>query len=150
MKSKPTEQYHMPTSATHQVTPSEPFTFTCPGEWPRWIRRFERFGAAAGPTEKPEPVQVNTLACMGDEADDMLRSFTLSEDDQRNSMVKQRFEGHFVKKVIFERARFNRETRRSRAVDAFITCMRLCRTLRLRSSPGLDDYNTRWFGGLTS
>lgn len=47
---------------------------------------------------------------MGDEADDILRSFSLSaEDSKKCSVVQAKFEAHFVKwrKVIFERTKFN-------------------------------------------
>ena len=57
-------------------------------------------------------MQVNTLLySMGDEEDDIMRSFQLSEADQKKyKVVKERFDQHFVKKrnVIFERARFNK------------------------------------------
>ena len=48
-------------SATYQVVPPQPFDFSSPNEWIRWIRRFERFRAASGLEEKGEETQVNTL-----------------------------------------------------------------------------------------
>ncbi len=48
---------------------------------------------------------------MGDEADDILSSFELSEEDRKKyETVRDRFESYFVKKrnIIFERAKFNR------------------------------------------
>ena len=47
---------------------------------------------------------------MGDEADDILSSFGLTEEQKREyATVKDRFEKYFVKKrnSIFERAKFN-------------------------------------------
>jgi len=44
---------------------------------------------------------------MGDSADDILKSFQLSKDDlKKYDTVKQKFDGHFVKKrnIIYERA----------------------------------------------
>ena len=97
-------------SGTYQVQPPEPFSFSRPNEWPKWARRFERFRVASGLVSKGEEVQVNTLLyAMGDDTDDILRSFQLSAADQKKySEVKGRFDQHFVKKrnVIFERARF--------------------------------------------
>ena len=62
---------------------------------------------------------------MGDEADDIMRSFQLSEADQKKyKVVKERFDQHFVKKrnVIFERARFNkRKQEEGESVDSYIT-----------------------------
>ena len=113
-------------SGTYQVQPPEPFSFSRPNEWPKWARRFERFRVASGLGSQGEEVQVNTLLyAMGDDADDILRSFQLSTADQKKySEVKGRFDQHFVKKrnVIFERARFNRRKQEeSETVDAFIT-----------------------------
>ena len=115
-------------AATYQVSPPEPFNFANPEEWPKWLRRFERFRQASGLVEKSEEAQVNTLIyCMGDEADDILRSFKLSEEDSKKySTVKAKFEDHFVKRrnVIFERAKFNnRKQEPGEAVDTFITAL---------------------------
>ena len=64
---------------------------------------------------------------MGDEADDILQSFSLSEDEQKvYDTVKTRFERHFVKRrnIIFERAKFNsRKQEQGETVDAFITAL---------------------------
>ena len=113
-------------AASYQVSPPEQFTFSRPQEWSKWIRRFERFRSASGLNDKPEEVQVNTLIyTMGDEADDILCSFTLTEEDARvYATVKGKFESHFVKRrnVIFERAKFNmRKQEEKEPVDAFIT-----------------------------
>ena len=62
---------------------------------------------------------------MGGQADDILHSFGLSEEDQKNyTVVKDRFERHFVKRrnVIYERAKFNsRKQQEGEPVDMFIT-----------------------------
>ena len=56
--------------------------------------------------------QVHTLVYrMGDEADDLLSSFGLSDADKKKyDKALEKFEGHFVqrKNVIFERAKFNK------------------------------------------
>lgn len=115
-------------AATFQVSAPEPFTFSRPEEWPKWSRRFERFRIASGLTKKAETAQINTLIySMGDEADDILRSFALSEDDgKKYDTVKGRFDSHFVKRrnIIFERAKFNmRRQQDGEPVDAFITAL---------------------------
>ena len=83
------------------------FDFTSPENWPKWMRRFERFRAASGLSSKSEDQQVNILIyTMGDKADDILTSFGLSEDDRKKyDTVRDKFNQHFVKKrnVIFER-----------------------------------------------
>ena len=104
------DRAHM--AATFQVSIPEPFCFTRPEEWVKWIRRFERFRIASGLVSRDDEAQVNTLICaMGDEADYILRSFTLSEEDCKNyATVKAKFDSHIVQRrnVIFERAKFNR------------------------------------------
>ena len=115
-------------TATYQISQPEPFDFASPEEWPKWLRRFERFRQASGLTDKSEEAQVNTLIyCKGDRADDILRSFKLSaEDAKKYQVVKDEFEGHFVKRrnVISERAKFNsRKQEPGEPVDAFITAL---------------------------
>lgn len=112
-------------TASYQVLPPDPLNFTKPEEWPKWIRRFERFRIVSGLQEKSEEIQVNTLIySMGNEADDILRSFKLSEDHGKEyDVVKEKFEGFFVKRrnVIYERAKFNlRKQEEGETVVAFI------------------------------
>ncbi|KAL6490042.1 hypothetical protein MHYP_G00003870 [Metynnis hypsauchen] len=66
--------------AAVQITHPEPFDFSNTAEWPRWIRRFERFRLASGLSTKPEDYQVNSLLyAMGDEADDILAVLPLKD-----------------------------------------------------------------------
>ena len=64
---------------------------------------------------------------MGDEADDILRSFRLSEEDAKKyDVVKAKFDGHFVKRrnVIYERAKLNQRCQEpGESVDSFITAL---------------------------
>lgn len=70
--------------ATYQVTAPEPFNFSRPSEWTKWVRRFERFRVASGMDKNSEATQVNSLIySMGDQADDILRSFNLSEEEAK-------------------------------------------------------------------
>ena len=51
----------------YQIAPPAPMNFAKPEEWPKWIRRFERFRQASGLSGKPDADQVNTLIySMGD------------------------------------------------------------------------------------
>ena len=111
--------------ASFNVAPPEKFSFK-PEEWPKWIRRFERFRVASELNKKPENTQISTLIySMGDEANDILSSFTMSDDDrEKYDAVKAKFEGHFIIKrnVIFERAKFNlRVQKEGESADNFIT-----------------------------
>ena len=114
--------------ATYQVTAPEPFNFSRPSDWTKWIRRFERFREASGIDKNSEATQVNSLIySMGDQADDILRAFNLSEEDAKKySVVKNKFDGYFIKRrnIIFERAKFNmRKQEEGETVDSFITAL---------------------------
>ena len=115
-------------AASFQVAIPEPFCFSRPEEWEKWSRRFERFRIASGLTLREDEVQVSTLIyAMGDQADDILHSFALSEENRKSyQMVKSKFDDHFVKRrnVIFERAKFNRRIQEGgESVDTFITAL---------------------------
>lgn len=68
--------------------------------------------------------QIHTLVySMGDEADDILSSFQLSDTDSKYAAVVEKFQAYFVKRknVIFKRARFNqRKQEEGEHVDEFI------------------------------
>ena len=95
-----------------RITPLENFTFSRPEEWTKWIRRFERFRQASGLAEKEQTSQIHTLIyTMGDEAEDVLTSFRLTEEQGKSyTTVVEKFDGYFVKRrnLIFERVKFNR------------------------------------------
>ena len=76
--------------ASFQVQPPEKFSFK-PEEWPKWIWRFERFRLASGLSKEDEESQVNPLLIysMGDEADDILQSFSLPEANRKNQQLRQ-------------------------------------------------------------
>ena len=83
-----------------QISPLEYCNFTTPEEWPSWIKRFERYRQVSGLSEKGETSQVNILVyAMGYQAEDILTSFRLSEaDGKKYTIVKEKFEGHFIKR----------------------------------------------------
>ena len=115
-------------AATFQIAPPEPFSFSRPNEWTKWIRRFERYKSASGLEDKSEVPQVNTLIyTMGPQADDIFQSFDLSDGDKKKySAVKSKFDSHFIKRknVIYEHARFNkRKQEEGETVDEFITSL---------------------------
>ena len=114
--------------AAYQVSPPEQFDFSRPDDWPKWVRRFERFQCASGLTSKDETVQVHTLIySMGDAADDILKSFHLTEEELKTyATVKEKFDNHFIKKhnVIYERARFNQRCQEDgETFDDFVTAL---------------------------
>ena len=111
--------------ANFQVSLPDKFSFK-PDDWPKWIQRFERFRKAAGLDKQRGENQVNTLIyAMGDQADDILVSFELTPEQEKNyEEVKEKFENYFIVKrnIIFERAKFNsRKQQAGEPVDNFIT-----------------------------
>lgn len=52
-------------TATFNIQQPEPFNFTKPLDWTKWIQRFERFRLASNLSTNSEENQVNTLIVMG-------------------------------------------------------------------------------------
>ena len=83
---------------------------------------------ASGLYKEDDVRQVSTLLyCLGEEADDILTSTNITDDDRKKySEVMTKFDGHFKvrKNVIFERARFNRrEQEEGETVEHFIASL---------------------------
>ncbi len=49
--------------ATFSIQPAEPFNFSKPYEWEKWIRRFERFSQASNLHTSSQVNQINTVLC---------------------------------------------------------------------------------------
>ncbi|KAL7880825.1 hypothetical protein SRHO_G00030790 [Serrasalmus rhombeus] len=110
-----------------QVPPPDKFTFKAE-DWPKWIKRFERFRIASGLETQADENQVNALIyAMGEEAEDILTSLHLSPAEASDfNEVKNRLDAHFItrRNVIFERAKFNqRQQELGESVDCFITAL---------------------------
>ena len=108
------------------INPPELYDFSKPDQWEKWFRRFNRYRSASGLNVKPDEVQIGTLIyCMGDQAEDILSTFELSEEDAKvYKTVSDRFNSHFVadRNIIYERAKFNKRTQaEGESVDMFIT-----------------------------
>jgi len=108
-----------------------------PEEWKRWIERFDCYRIAAGLDAKEEKVQNNTLVyAMGGNANEIVKSFQLTEEDQVYETVKRRFKTHFVgcTNVIFERARFNKrvEGAQESVIDSIESLYILAETCQFR------------------
>ncbi|XP_054289363.1 uncharacterized protein LOC129004762 [Macrosteles quadrilineatus] len=112
----------------YQLVTPEPFNFREPSEWPRWIRKFERFRLASGLDSKSGENQVNMLLyCLGDEGEDLLTSFGLKDEElQSYDTVKGRFESYlgFKINIVYERAKFlKRRQSEGEPVDSFINSL---------------------------
>ena len=60
------------------------FPFDTPDHWPKWKRHFEQYRVASGLSKESEERQVNTLLyCLGEEAEDVLTSTNIAEDDRK-------------------------------------------------------------------
>jgi hypothetical protein len=127
---------HLVMAATYQVSQPEPFNFTTP-EWLKSLWRFERFRQASGLTEKSDEVQVNTLVYyIGDQADDILRSFKHSEADAKvYATVKAKFDGHFVKhwNISIQASEIQQSKPRARQTSGYVyhCTLHTCRELKL-------------------
>ena len=86
--------------ATYQIAAPGPLDFSKSEDWPKSIRRFERFRQSSELGDKSEENQINTLIySMGDTADDIYQLFRLSAEDARKyDRVKAKFEEYFTKK----------------------------------------------------
>ena len=97
--------------ASLRLQPPDPSNFWNPDEWPKWKHRFEQFRGASGLESEGKQRQVSTLLyCLGEEADDVLTSTNISEENRKKyGEVMVKFDGFFKvrRNVILERARFN-------------------------------------------
>ena len=97
--------------ANLQLQPPDPFNFRNPDEWTKWKRRYEQFRTASGLQSADETRQVSTLLyCMGEEAEDVLTSTGISDEEWKwYDAVMSKLDGFFKvrKNQIFERTRFN-------------------------------------------
>ena len=124
--------------ATIQMQIPQPFDFSRPDEWSRWKRRFEQFRYASGLSQESGERQVSTLLyCLGQDADDVLRSTNIAEDKRKDYQeVLAKFDAFFGvrKNVIFQRACFNRRTQQAdESVEQYIAAaLPPDRDLRLR------------------
>ena len=111
----------------HIKTP-ENFDFKQPDNWPKWKNRFEQFRIASGLNKEDEPRQVSTLLyCLGEEADDVLFSTNITDEDRdKYATVIAKFDAFFQvrKNVIFERAKFNRRIQKQEeSAEQYITAV---------------------------
>jgi len=93
----------------HFQTP-EKFNFRQLDEWPCWRKCFKQFCIASGLSTESQAHQVNTLLfCLGEKAEDLLRSTNITDDKRKEyTSVLEKFDRFFrVKNIIFERAKFN-------------------------------------------
>ncbi|KAL6483174.1 hypothetical protein MHYP_G00080460 [Metynnis hypsauchen] len=111
-----------------RINPPEKFDCRDIQNWPKWIRRFERYRVVSGLAKREEAFQVSTLIySMGDESEDILNASELTEGDKLiYEKVKRCFDAHFIGEhnVIFERAKFNmRKQEPGETAESFITAV---------------------------
>ncbi|KAL0148076.1 hypothetical protein M9458_056616 [Cirrhinus mrigala] len=104
-----------PSMLASQLTLAPPgkFNFTNTTEWPRWMKRFERYRIASGLDKQSQEYQVNTfMYAAGEDAEEILYVLTLTEEEKKlYAAVTEAFNKHCVSKrnIIFERERFNKK-----------------------------------------
>ena len=94
-----------------RLQPPGTFNFREPEEWTHWKRGFEQFRVASGLKEEDPEKQVSTLLyCLGEEAEAILESTNIKDEEWKvYNTVVQKFDDFFKihKNVIYECARFN-------------------------------------------
>ena len=93
--------------ASIRLQPPEPVDFKKPDEWLCWKRHFQQFRLASGPQSESDERQVSTLYCLGDEAEDILLSICITDEQSKKyDNILSKFDTFFKvrKNVIFERA----------------------------------------------
>ena len=102
-----------------QLKPPDNFDFSKPDTWQKWKKRFEQFRVASGLKEESDPRQVSTLLyCMGEEAESVLSSTDIKEDDKgKYDPVIAKFDAFFQvrKKTSFSSEQSSTEGSNSRA-----------------------------------
>ena len=62
----------------------EHFDFRSPDDWPRWKKRFEQFHLTSGLVSESETRQISALLyCLGGDAEDVLSSTNITEDERK-------------------------------------------------------------------
>ena len=96
--------------------PPQPLNFLEPN-WDRFMSQYEMFRLLTDLDKKPGPVQVASLKyCMGPEAEDVFKTFNLSDDDAKNyKTVVDTFKNYFSprKNVLRLRRLFYRRTQQA-------------------------------------
>ena len=92
--------------------------------WRKWLKRFERYRTASVLKGKPTQEQVSTfLYCMGECADDTLKTLNLEEENATYEEVKTAISNHFEgrRNVIVERVKLNKRVQQpDEPIDSFI------------------------------
>ena len=71
------------TMARLSIEPPKSFNFSNPDDWPRWKKRFQQFREASGLSMESQTRQVSALLyCLGKDADDVLVSTNITEEEQ--------------------------------------------------------------------
>ena len=83
--------------ASIQLQHPPPFDFAKPDEWSRWKRRFEQYHHTFGLSSEDDMRQVGALLyCLGQEADDMLSSTGITEEEcKKYNTIMQKFDDYF-------------------------------------------------------
>ena len=96
---------HSTPMATSTFSQPPAFDFAHPDRYRRWKEPFQRYREATGLDKKEGPIQISTLVySMGDRAEDILSSFTLS-DKLRQEQIRCR--AGTVRETLHEETKCN-------------------------------------------
>ena len=104
------------------LQPPDPFNFKVPDDWPWWRHCFEQFRVASGLQDASALKQVNTLLyCLGEEAESMLKSTNITEEETKNyKTVLEKFASK--KKCYFREGMFQLPVSAPRRVGGTVHC----------------------------
>ena len=94
----------------------EPFNFYNPDDWPHCRSRFQQFRDASGLSTETASKQVsNFLYCLGKEAESVVPSTNITQDDRKDysKVLKKLTDFLNYVKTIYEQTRFNRRNQQS-------------------------------------
>ena len=110
-----------------------------PDEWIRWKRRFQQFLSASGLDKEEESCQISTLLyCLGDEAEGVLASTNISDNDwKKYKEVMAKLDEHFkVRKNTINR----RDQQEGESAEEYVTAHH-----ELIESANTESYTTKCF-----
>lgn len=92
-------------------------------QWPKWIRRFQRYRIASGLSTKDMNHQVGTLLYAMGDCDNLITALGIDEDTISFDDIKKKFDEHYGvrRSVVADSRRFNRRVQgQEESVDSFI------------------------------
>ena len=99
------------------ISPPKEFDFSNPGDFKSWFTRFERYRMCTKLNNESDEIQISTLLyVMGEQSENILQSFALSDDDSKKyDTVSKSFKDYFqpCENILSLRKKFYRRMQQS-------------------------------------